>query len=110
MSDYNENLGYCSDAEHAYYANAKDKFNGMSATARERFVSEAAFVDAYARLQAWATINGDNVTSGGISSLARNIIPGVEAANPNTALIIAAVTASALALGGFFFLRKKRHH
>ena len=108
MSDYNENLGYCSDAEHAYYANAKDKFNGMSATARERFVSEAAFVDAYARLQAWATINGDNVTSGGISSLGHKIMPFAE--ETSYAGLIIVMSISALALGGFFFLKKKRQH
>lgn len=108
MSDYNENLGYCSDAEHAYYANAKAKFNGMSATAKERFVSEAAFADAYARLQAWATINGDNVTSGGISSLGHKIMPFAEETSYTGLIIVLSI--SALALGGFFFLRKKRQH
>ena len=108
MSDYNENLGYCSDAEHAYYANAKAKFNGMTATARERFVSESEFADAYARLQAWATINGDNVTSGGISSLGRKIMPLAEEASYTGLIIVMSI--SALALGGFFFLKKKRQH
>ena len=93
MSDYNENLGYCSDSEHAYYANAKAKFNGMTATARERFVSESEFADAYARLQAWATINGDNVTSGGISSLGRKIMPLAEEASYTGLIIVMSVSA-----------------
>ena len=57
MTDYTENLGYCKDAEHHYYADAKAAFGSLSADAKQYFLSN--YDDAKARLSAWADANNE---------------------------------------------------
>ena len=59
MDDYTENLGYCKDVSHHYYADAKAAFNALFPEQRSLFASEDTYADARARLQNWAAANGD---------------------------------------------------
>ena len=59
MDDYTENLGYCKDVSHHYYADAKAAFNALFPEQRALFASEDTYADARARLQNWAAANGD---------------------------------------------------
>ena len=68
MEDYVENLGYCKDDEHHYYADAKAYYNTMSSNAKNLFYNHIEFQAAKARLSAWAIANGDELTSTQISA------------------------------------------
>ena len=61
MDDYTEELGYCKDNTHKYYAYAKVAFNQLDVSVREVFKtsSDQKIVDARARLEAWARANGE---------------------------------------------------
>ncbi len=59
MDDYAENLGYCKDVSHHYYADAKAAFNALFPEQRSLFASEDTYAAARARLQNWAAANGD---------------------------------------------------
>lgn len=56
--DDNSDTGACLGAE-GYYAKAKVAFNNLTAKQRAAFVSDAAYANPYARLQAWARANGE---------------------------------------------------
>ena len=105
MSDYNSNLGYCKDEEHAYYAHAKDVWNAMT-TAERTLVSSAA----KQRLSEWARINGDSY-DGGTGSISRAItaVSIINSENTNAVMIVVIISViSVSAIGGYFFLRKRR--
>lgn len=59
MTDYSESKGWCNDKEHHYYDTAKSAYNSMSKEGRLAFQMDSAFTNAKARLDAWATANGD---------------------------------------------------
>lgn len=59
MTDYSENKGWCNDKEHHYYDTAKSAYNSMGNEGRFAFQMDSTFTDAKARLDAWATANGD---------------------------------------------------
>lgn len=58
MEDYKDNLGWCKDEEHHYYKDAKAVFNAMSED-EKLSISDAGL----ARLEAWATANGEKLDS-----------------------------------------------
>lgn len=59
MTDYSESKGWCNDKEHHYYDTAKSAYNSMGDEGRFAFQMDSAFANAKARLDAWATANGD---------------------------------------------------
>lgn len=59
MTDYSESKGWCNDKEHHYYDTAKSAYNSMGDEGRLAFQMDSTFTDAKARLDAWATANGD---------------------------------------------------
>ena len=59
--DYTENLGYCKDSEHHYYETAKEAFNALNEHQRSLFTGNSAYAAEWARLQAWASFNGDEL-------------------------------------------------
>lgn len=63
MTDYSENKGWCNDKEHHYYDTAKSAYNSMGDEGRFAFQIDSTFTDAKARLDAWATANGDVLDS-----------------------------------------------
>ena len=111
MTDYTENLGYCADGVHNYYGLAKAAFNGLNATRRALFMSDATYADAKARLLAWASANGDilNGENTLVTNGANQMFALAKTTN-NSILIVIAVASFifAAATCAFFILRKKR--
>ena len=60
LTDYTEELNYCADAEHGYYAIAKAAYNALTASQKTLFRNDATYAAGYARLCAWAAANGDS--------------------------------------------------
>lgn len=63
MDDYVTSQGWCADNEHHYYETAKAAYNLMSDEGRFALQNDEEFIDAKARLEAWANANGDNLDS-----------------------------------------------
>ncbi len=63
MNDYVTSQGWCADNEHHYYETAKAAYNLMSEEGRLAFQNDEEFIDAKARLDAWANANGDSLDS-----------------------------------------------
>lgn len=57
MNDYTSNLGYCNDAEHHYFATAKEQLLAMGDAYIKAFRGDSNFADARARYEAWAEAN-----------------------------------------------------
>lgn len=69
--DYTENLGYCSDSEHHYYATAKEEFNKLNDHQRSLFVNNEAYLAEWTRLSAWASKNNDSLNNNNLLVLSR---------------------------------------
>ncbi len=108
--DYTQNLGYCKDNEHHYYASAKAAFNLLNEHQRELFTTNEAYENELARLQAWASINGDELSSDNILEV-NSMIKGfsVNEGN-NTVLMVIFLAAGVVFLGGFFLLKRKKEN
>ena len=117
MSDYDPELetkgtdngvGTCS----TYYPIAKAMFNNMSTTQRGYFVSNSGlgqdYHDAYERLIAWATANGDSLNASNQLVQASRITPFGNNENNSTVIIVIISLISISAIGGYFFLRRKK--
>ena len=59
MSDYVEELGYCSDSTHNYYAIAKQALISLGTDCINEFRTNDAFTSAHERYLAWAIANHD---------------------------------------------------
>lgn len=107
MSDYNSNLGWCADEEHAYYANLKPVWAAMG-----EYEKAALSAAAQARLEAWAAANGEHLDSDMnlVANTKINPIALTNGSSDSNAIIIVVITAviSLSAIGGYFFLRKRR--
>lgn len=109
MSDYSTELGYCSDDEHHYYATAKAAFNLLNKHQRSLFVSNSAYALEYARLSAWAKANGDAFNNEDTLAPGSRITLFFNIDNSNMASIIVIISMiSIAAVGGYFFLRKRK--
>ena len=113
MSDYTEELGYCSDDEHHYYADAKAAFNSLSAEIRSLFMTDEAYEDAKERLIAWATanhdvINGDNLIVS--NKLNINQFSHSSELDNNILIIIIVTSATITMLSVLLIALKKRKH
>ena len=103
--DYTANEGLC----YTYYGIAKAKYNALTETARARFVADAEFADAYLRLQAWATINGDTVTSAGISGLGVKRFLASSTSSNMVALYVIAGLIALTTIAGVMMIRRRKH-
>ena len=93
-----------------YYGLASTAFNELSERQRQLFVSEEAYANPYARLQAWATANGQEFNSSNllVPSAAESFY-SVNDMNNNSYIIIIVISAvSVMSFGLALFLRKKR--
>ena len=107
MSDYNEQLGYCSDDEHHYYSTAKAAWVNLSADVKKLLAKDDEYKGAYARLVAWAAANGDELNADG--TVSSNVMMA-ERNNNAVIIIVLSVVASLTVIGGttFFIVRKKK--
>ncbi len=116
MSDYTTSEGWCKDEEHNYYGKntetgAKYHFNQLNAHQRSLLSSNSAYAAEWARLSAWAAANGESLNSSSMLAAARispvtNIV-----GNTNTIAVIIVTSMIGLsAVGGYFFLRKRKEN
>ena len=109
MRDYTNADGSCmDDSENHYYSTAKTEYGNLSAEEKVEF---AKLGEAVARLQAWARANGESFDPSAktFSKLRPISILNYQPEVTNTTLIIiVASIVSGLAVGGYFFLRKRK--
>ena len=114
MNSYDTNNGYCADNSHHYYADAKAAFsNQLSAAQRQTFCTSSAYASAYARLSSWADNNGDKIDTN--YSLVQksniNLFGFSSSENTNTIAIIVIISmVSVTAIGGYFFIRRRKEN
>lgn len=106
--DYVQNLGYCKDDTHHYYASAKAAFNNLNAHQRSLFASNSAYSSEFARLSAWASFNGESLNNN--NQFALNSIKSYDLnETPNPMVVVSVSTAiSLIALTGYIIYKKKR--
>lgn len=112
--NYVENLGYCKDAEHHYYSNAKTAFNALNEHQRSLFTGNSAYASEFARLSAWATANGESLNSSNLLSKSptMSVLSILNNNNNQLAIILLVVvgTISLSAIGGYFYFHRKREN
>lgn len=114
MDSYTSDKGYCNDSTHHYYEDAKDYFNN-SMTKNQRVNFAGYYADAWARFNAWASANEEEIVleSGDyvINHLAKRVAPVGETIEGNVAWMIGIVAlASALMVAGALIIKRKRHN
>ena len=116
MSDYTTSEGWCKDEEHNYYGKntetgAKYHFNQLNAHQRSLLSSNSAYAAEWARLSAWAAANGESLNSSSMLAAARITPLANIVGNTNTVAIIVIISmVSVTAIGGYFFLRKRKEN
>lgn len=109
--DYTENLGYCSDNEHHYYATAKAAFNDLNNHQRSLFTSNSAYLAEWTRLSTWASKNGDLLSSINNKLIITSIVDSTESFKSNSALItIIVVSALSTCVLLSLLISKKRRY
>ena len=119
MRDYDPELhvgvdgsGYCKDNDHNYYATAKAFYTSASFSNAEK-VEFAKLTDAVARLQAWARAKGETFDPSAktFSENPRVSLLNVMGEKTNSVAIIVIISmVSVTAIGGYFFLRKRKEN
>ena len=105
--DYTDNLGYCSDSTHHYYATAKDAFNHLNEHQRKLFTSNSAYLVEWTRLSTWASKNGDSLNATSILSSAK--VMKLNITNGNNYIVIVLVSGlTIISIIGFFALKNKK--
>ncbi len=110
MDDYTTEQGWCSDADHHYYSDAKAAFNALSDARRTLFTTDADFADAFTRLKAWAKANHDefNETT---HVLETNKMFATNENNVIILVVISVISAISLAgLAALLVLKKRKQY
>lgn len=111
MLDYNDDLGYCADTEHAYYSYAKLFFNNeMSAEQRNYFLNNIAndyYEPAKERLLKWAEINGDELDTANNTLGSRGSMNQLNISS-NSAVALAAIVLTTLSLTSLLYIKRKK--
>lgn len=110
----NSDTGACR-GNSGYYAKAKAAYNSFSSGIKNEISNLGEFSDAKARFSAWAAANGETATWNGttvtISSARSILLPTSNTENSNSiALIVIISLVSVTAIGGFFFIRKRKEN
>lgn len=106
--DYVENLGYCKDDEHHYYATAKNAFNNLNEHQRSLFTGNSAYLAEWTRLSTWASKNKDSLNNNNQLVISDNS----NSLNSDSSLIIIiAISAiSTCTLLGLLIVKKRKEH
>ena len=109
MNDYVTSQGWCADNEHHYYQTAKAAYNSMSEEGRFALQNDEEFIDAKARLDAWANANGDSLDSASnrYNTNEIEVFPLSNLNNGYANLAIATFVVASLSIL-FIFIYKKR--
>lgn len=108
--EYVENLGYCKDDTHHYYSTAKEAFNSLNTHQRSLFTTNSAYLTEWTRLSTWASKNGESLN--GSNQLAKTntvtIVDTINSGSSTIVLIAVSVIAAASAIGGYFYLKRRK--
>lgn len=94
-----------------YYEGAKAAYDALSAQDKETFMTNAAYGSAKARLQAWARVNGEQVTLSGITPINSSMF--AITGNSNNVIIITIACSIMVALSSlaiFMVIRRRRYN
>ena len=103
MADYPEELGYCKDNEHGYYAKAKPTYLAMSDDERAAIPE-----DAMNRFRNWAKANGEVVNINGSISTGNGLAAGLIQGPSSTAIIVLTIVSAAVATTGALVIIVRR--
>lgn len=109
--DYTENLGYCNDIEHHYYATAKAEFNKLNDHQRLLFTGNSAYLAEWTRLSTWASKNNDSLNSKNslVASVNSDSLDSLY--NDSSLLIIIIISSFATcSLLSLLIIKKRRYH
>ena len=110
--EYVENLGYCKDNDHHYYSSAKTAFNALNDHQRTLFTTNSAYLTEWTRLSTWASKNGESLN--GSNQLAQAPIQKVsdivKSNATGTIIIVVSSLITITAVGGYFFIRKRKEN
>ena len=108
--DYVDNLGYCKDEVHHYYATAKTAFNALNEHQRSLFVSNSAYEVEYARLSAWAKANGEDFDSNNtlVKLNYADDLYNIESSDSSIIFVIIIASISTLTLTFLLVYKKKK--
>lgn len=107
--DYTDNLGYCSDSTHHYYATAKEAFNLLNDHQRKLFTTNSAYLMEWTRLSAWASKNGDTLNSSTLLAKGRLIIADI--IDDNDSFIIVLISGlTIISFIGLIILKKRKKY
>ena len=109
LRDYTEGDGSCmNDSANHYYSTAKTAYGNLSPEEKVEF---AKLADAVARLQAWARANSETFDPSTKTFSKIHMVSILNMTSESTNATMIAIIVSALsiaAIGGYFFLRKKK--
>lgn len=111
METYSSNSGYCADENHHYYSDAKTAYASLSPEQKQTFCTDSAYADAYARLSAWATANGDQIDAEyALVQASRMPISYIIDGNNGSivAIIVLISLVSITAISGYYFIKKHK--
>lgn len=91
------------------YEAARDAFNELTDSQRELFLTYSKYADAKARLLAWAAGYGESLnTTTNVFESGRNPLVAGTVSNNSITVVVVISLAGLSAIGGYFFLRKKK--
>ena len=107
MNDYTEDLGYCKDSTHHYYATAKQALINLGSDCINEFRTNDAFTAAHERYLAWAAANMDNNPFG--ETQGSKILTTNNESNIIMVIAIVSTIAVSFLAMGFVFHKKRKH-
>ncbi len=105
MSDYTQNLGYCKDNTHHYYASAKQALLNLGSDCINEFRTNDAFTSALERYLAWANANND--TNPFEESSSSNAIKTIDNSYDVLLIIVISGMVISFAVVSILYLKKK---
>ena len=110
----NSDTGACRGND-GYYKKAKDAYQSFGTDVKNKFANVNEYNDAKTRFSAWALANGETASWSGttltISSARTSLLPTANTENTNTIAIIVIISlVSVTAIGGFFFIKKRKEN
>ena len=108
--------GWCKDGQHSYYLTAKAGYNSIihgNSDREDLWANDSDFAAAKSRYEEWARLNNDAAPYDGYDTVhtpiqsARVVIGNITSSNISAIVVILSMI-TLTAVGGYFFMRKKK--
>lgn len=112
LADYNDELGWCNDNDHAYYTHAKEAYNNLSEAEKLLFQTSDDYSIAKARYEAWAYANNDANPYDGNNEVVSKINKYdslMEITTENQPFIFVAILLSVVLIGCIAYSLKRKY-